>query len=47
MTQGSVAELSNVSVSKNKGEGIVVNGVGSNVTCRFLCLGFIVVNLAR
>ena len=36
LTQGSVAELSNVSVSKNKGEGIVVNGVGSNVTCRFV-----------
>jgi hypothetical protein len=47
LTQGSVVELSNVSVSKNKGEGIVVNGVGSNVTCRLLCLGFIFVILAR
>ena len=47
LTQGSVVELSNVSVSKNKGEGIVVNGVGSNVTCRLLWLGFIFVILAR
>ena len=34
ITQGSVVELSNVSVIKNKGEGVVVNGVGSLVTCR-------------
>ena len=35
VTQGSVAELSNVSVSKNLGEGVVINGVGSFVSCRY------------
>ena len=34
ITQGSVADLTNVSVMRGKGEGIVVNGLHSMVKCR-------------